>query len=68
MPIPPIPPLRKNARAFADACIETNSSAELIDALIDGPDETDCSEWEITPAEWCAAISTALSERKEILS
>jgi hypothetical protein len=55
--------LSRNAAAFADACYNDTSLAELHAALTETPDETDCRVWQITPNEWRLAIFVALSER-----
>lgn len=54
--------LSTQARAFADAC-HTNALDELRDALRGDADPVDCQTWGITPAEWRAAIDTAIRER-----
>ena len=49
---------------FAAACYDTNSIAELQDALAQrSADADDCAAWGITPREWRAAIAAALAER-----
>lgn len=54
--------LTGNAKEFASACYE-NSIEELKQALVDGADETDCEQWNITTGEWKKAVETALSEK-----
>jgi hypothetical protein len=55
--------LTPQARAFADACYE-NPLSELHAALRGPVDHTDCRTWKISPAEWRAAIETAIRERE----
>jgi hypothetical protein len=50
---------------FAEACYDTNTIAELENALKQrAADKTDCQEWKITPTQWREAISEALAAKK----
>jgi len=57
--------LTEQAAAFAKACYETNSLAEL-----DTPhapadaDDSDCADWGITPEEWSQALEVALQAKQ----
>lgn len=52
-----------NLDGFAGACCD-NSVSELVAALRQRrADETDCSEWKITPTQWRTAIRQALENR-----
>lgn len=58
--------LEGQCKKFAEACYDENSCHELINALVgDDVDETDCKEWNITAAEWKAAILAALKDRND---
>lgn len=49
---------------FAEACFNTNSVAELREALAaPKADSTDCEAWSITPEQWRAAIQQALDAK-----
>ena len=50
--------MSKNAIAYAAACFEVNSIAELEDSTY--VDVYDCYSWEITHDEWRWAIGAAL--------
>ncbi len=50
------------AKEFAEACFDMNSIAELQDALRNGADQTDCTEWNITENEWEKSIEAVLNE------
>ena len=55
-----------NLTGFAEACYNTNSTAELEDALLErAADKTDCQEWHITPTQWRAAIVNALAAKTD---
>lgn len=42
-----------NTFKFAEACVDENSLAELIDAARQSqPDTTDCKTWSITADQW----------------
>lgn len=57
-------PLTTNARAFANACVDTNCVSELLEAVdASEADENDREQWNISPAEWRAAIATAILEK-----
>lgn len=56
--------LTGQTKAFAEACFDDNSLAELLAPHTPADaDTTDCETWHITPAEWSAAIEAALLER-----
>lgn len=47
--------------SFAEACYDSNTIKELIDALAQrGADKTDCKTWGITPTEWRSEIRIGL--------
>jgi hypothetical protein len=48
---------------FAEACYNTNTIEELIEALASGPDPIDMQDWNLTPELWTEAVKTALLER-----
>jgi hypothetical protein len=51
-------------RGFSEACYDQNSIAELTDALLQSEaDETDCRNWNISPAQWREAIQRALIQK-----
>lgn len=51
-----------NLTGFAEACYDTNSVRELLDALQEGgADSTSCADWKITAAESYAAMEEALA-------
>lgn len=50
---------------FAAACYNQNSIDDLVKALEDGPDATDCKTWGITETEWKEQIKTALQALRE---
>ena len=53
-----------NFTGFAEACYETNSVAELEEALKQqNADLIDCAAWEITPIQWRADIADALAAK-----
>ena len=53
-----------NLTGFAEACYDTNTVAELEEALKQrAADKTDCEEWKITPTQWRAAIAEALEAK-----
>lgn len=58
------------AEAFEDACVDTNTAAELALALKNGTAHyscaSDCKQWDITPDEWLEAIQNALASRTRI--
>jgi hypothetical protein len=53
-----IPNVSKQAIAFAQACEDQNTIAELLDAAT--VDMIDCYTWEITADEWRWAVGAAL--------
>ncbi|MGM0783916.1 MAG: hypothetical protein ACQEUM_07375 [Pseudomonadota bacterium] len=53
----------EQARAFAEACYDTNSIPELRDAS--EPDETDMEQWGITADQWREAVAAALADLDE---
>jgi len=49
---------------FAEACFDTNSVQELIEALLEqSADKEDCKQWGITPIQWRESIKRALECR-----
>ena len=53
-----------NLTGFAEACYETNSFAELEEALKQQhADLVDCAAWDITPTQWRADIAEALAAK-----
>ena len=53
-----------NLTGFAEACYDTNSVAELEEALKQQhADLVDCAAWDITPTQWRAEISEALAAK-----
>lgn len=47
---------------FASACYDDNSIDELEQALIDGPDATDMTNWNLSESEWWGQVEHALAE------
>ena len=60
-------PENSNAKAFAEACYDTNSFNELWEALdpknTDSPDKTDMQVWSLTEKEWYQSVIAALNEK-----
>ena len=54
--------LEGQTQKFAEACYDQNSINELIDALVQTADKTDC-EWGISADEWKIAIQAALKDK-----
>lgn len=50
---------------FAAACYDMNSAAELKAMLAGAVDANDCTEWNITPAEWREQIELAIAGLEE---
>ena len=48
---------------FVEACIDSNSVAELIDALIGEADTGDMDQWRITADDWRRCVGSALAHK-----
>lgn len=49
---------------FAAECYNKKTIAELVDAYFPGePDESECSEWNISEQEWLDAVGEALAAK-----
>ena len=46
---------------FAEACYNHNSIEELQESLVNGADEVDMKQWELTESEWAENVQLALS-------
>lgn len=46
--------------AFAEACYDSNSYENLLAALDNEADTTDCKDWDISAEEWKESIKQAL--------
>jgi hypothetical protein len=59
--------LTGNTRAFAEACYDCNSVADLKQLHAGIVDMVDCQDWDLSPIQWMVAVSAALAERKSEL-
>jgi hypothetical protein len=55
-----IKPLDITLEGFGAACYDENSIDELLEALEEGVDKTDCKNWGMTEEEWWKGIHDAL--------
>ena len=56
--------IRIESGTFAEACYDSNSIADLEEALAASPDVADMEAWGLTAAEWREQIELALAAKR----